>query len=86
MKKVKREDFLAFEIIRQSRCTNMFNVLNVIMLSTNLAMKDLDNGLSKSTCVEIMRKYSFLKQRWPNVEYEAREPARKLWDEVGQIG
>lgn len=86
MREVTRADFLAYEIIRQSGCTNMFNIVNVIMLSANLVMKDHDNGLSKSTCIEIMKKYADLKNKWPEVMDEAMEPARKLWDEVGLIG
>ena len=55
-----KEKFEAYESIRKSGETNMFDVRKVIELS--------DNGLTKEDCLDIMKNYSKYKK-----EYESSE-------------
>lgn len=54
---ISKEDFTAYEKVRQSGVTNMFDVEMVTQLS----------GLSRAKCFEIMRTYADLMKRWPGV-------------------
>jgi len=51
---IHRKDFQAYENVRQSGVTNMFNFAVVSELS----------GLSKAKIIEVMRHYQALKKEW----------------------
>ena len=53
---VTRDEFIAYERVRQSGATNMFDIKVVKELS----------GLSKETIFEIMKNYSDLKEAYMN--------------------
>lgn len=52
--KITKEQFEAYENVRQSGLTNMFDVRNVIKLS----------GLTKEEIIIIMKQYSELKEKY----------------------
>lgn len=56
MNKVSENKFLAYEEVRKSGKTNMFDISNVIGLSGGI--------LSKEDCLEIMKNYSELKDEY----------------------
>lgn len=53
---VTKDEFMAYERVRQSGATNMFDIAMVKVLS----------GLSKETIFEIMKNYSDLKKAYMN--------------------
>ena len=55
--KISKEEFQAYEDVRQSGVTNMFMVTNVQGLS----------GLSKEKIIAIMKGYSGLVKKYPDV-------------------
>lgn len=57
---ISKEQFLAYEDVRQSGVTNMFNVTMVSALS----------GLTKDECFEIMKNYGKLKEEYLKEETE----------------
>jgi len=54
---ITKEDFAAYEDVRSSGVTNMFDVKTVSMLS----------GLDRETIIEIMENYSDLMEKYPDV-------------------
>lgn len=54
---ITKEEFIAYEKVRQSGVTNMFNVELVSELS----------GLSREQCFEIMKNYGGLDKQYPEV-------------------
>jgi hypothetical protein len=54
---ITKEQFIAYEKVRQSGVTNMFAIDLVGDLS----------GLSRKECLEIMKTYSQLDKQWPDV-------------------
>jgi len=59
MNKVTKEDFEAYEEVRQSGVTNMFDVHKVKQLS----------GLTREQIVEIMQTYADLMKEFPEDKY-----------------
>ena len=53
---VTKEQFLAYEEVRQSGRTNMFDIKYVMTL--------VDEELSREDCLDIMRNYSRYKEKW----------------------
>jgi hypothetical protein len=53
-KMITKEEFLAYEEVRVSGKTNMFDVRNVEMLS----------GLSRKKIIEIIKNYGILKEKY----------------------
>lgn len=51
---VSKEEFMSYERVRKSGITNMFHITKVELLS----------GLDRETILEIMRKYSELKDKY----------------------
>ena len=54
---VNKEDFQAYEEVRESGVTNMFDIRNIKMLS----------GLERDTIVEIIEQYSELCAKYPDI-------------------
>lgn len=54
---ILKEEFQAWEKVRRSGLTNMFDVRMVMDLS----------GLSKAQCIEIMKTYEELCEQYPDV-------------------
>ena len=54
---ISKEDFEAYEVVRESGVTNMFAVSKVSELS----------GLSKEVIFEIMKQYNSLCEKYPGV-------------------
>ncbi|KKM60146.1 hypothetical protein LCGC14_1544890 [marine sediment metagenome] len=59
-RQISKEDFEAYEKVRESGVTNMFDVTTVCGLS----------GLSRETCLEIMKDYGSLCKEFPGVRRE----------------
>lgn len=57
MCKITKEQFTAYEKVRQSGVTNMFNTELVSELS----------GLERADCIEIMKNYNELDKQFPDV-------------------
>jgi len=57
---ITKEKFLAYENVRQSGLTNMFDISEVI----NLAEMDSDVTLTKEECLEIMKDYCALHEKY----------------------
>jgi len=53
-KMITKEEFLAYEEVRVSGKTNMFDIRNVEMLS----------GLSRKKIIEIIKNYGILKEKY----------------------
>ena len=64
--KITKEEFMAYEEVRVSGITNMFDVSRVIQLANELA----DVTLTKEMILEIMRDYSPLKEKYLEEEKE----------------
>ena len=64
--KITKEEFMAYEEVRVSGITNMFDVSRVIQLANELA----DVTLTKEMILEIMRDYSPLKEKYLGEEKE----------------
>ena len=61
--KVTKKDFEAYEAVRQSGVTNMFDTRMVGMLS----------GLDKTTILAVMKSYDELTKKYPNVRKQGVE-------------
>ena len=57
---ISREKFKAYQNVRKSGATNMFNLRNVITAAE--AFNDIE--LTKEDCIEIMGKYGKLKKEY----------------------
>ena len=53
---VTKEQFLAYEEVRQSGLTNMFDIKYVMTLA--------DEELSREDCLDIMKNYTKYKEKW----------------------
>ena len=51
---ITKEQFMAYEMVRQSGVTNMFDIKMVTLIS----------GLTKDECLEIMKNYGKLKEEY----------------------
>lgn len=56
MENITKEKFLAYESVRQSGATNMFDIKTVIALA--------DTELTKEDCLAIMKNYSELSEQY----------------------
>lgn len=59
---VTKEQFRAFEGVRQSGLTNMFDVKQVISLAETM----FNEKLTRDNCLEITKNYTELKQEYLN--------------------
>lgn len=57
---ISREKFEAYQNVRESGATNMFNLTNVITAAE--LFNDIE--LTKKDCIEIMGKYGTLKKKY----------------------
>lgn len=57
---ISREKFEAYQEVRESGLTNMFNLDNVIFVAGSFSNADL----TKKDCIEIMGKYGKLKKKY----------------------
>ena len=57
---ISKEKFKAYQDVRESGITNMFNIKNVITAAE--AFNDIE--LTKKDCIEIMGKYGELKEKY----------------------